>query len=375
MKIKLSILAVLLSVGLWADSTALFGFVTNISKNDTLNVRSQANHKSKKVGELPFDAGMGIEKCKTVKSSTWCRVYPLVQNFYDKFWEEKNIGWVNARYLKFRNHGYVLIKGERNCAYALDCYKGKCEVVDDFSNESIVDYQKTGIKTKWVKREYLRGESNFGVTPDNVDGYCNNGVYIDEYLKKSKSILINNSSYSKIDSKRISLSYPSFMKAKKGSNEDITVSHSVKLEHYSGSDMRDDRDILFERTLFNYNFRIFDTLEKALQTTFPYYKNSELIEIMHYNSNTDWFANVKSDGFVTSDNFYGKEAYRIMIGTEGAGILYHFYRQKGKIVLATTYFDSNPPLDPQNDKVIKGKWSLPDENKIIKYLITHLKVK
>jgi len=182
---KIIILSILLSVGVWADSTALFGSVTNVSKNDTLNVRSQANHKAKKVGEIPSGAGMGIEKCKNVKNSTWCRVYPLVQNWYENFSKEKNIGWVNARYLKFSNRGYVLIKGERNCAYALDCHKGKCEVVDDFSNESVMDYQKIGIKTKWVKREYLKGESNFGVTPDNVDGYCNNGVYIDEYLKPS----------------------------------------------------------------------------------------------------------------------------------------------------------------------------------------------
>ncbi len=368
---KIIILGFLISIGAWADSTALFGSVTNVSKNDTLNVRSQANHKSKKVGELPFDAGMGIEKCKTVKSSTWCRVYPLVQNWYENFWEEKNIGWVNARYLKFRNRGYVVVKGKQNCDYALKCDEGKCEVVFDYSYTLDATGNIVTLETKWVEREYLKGESGFGAVPENADGYCTQGNRIEDYLKKSKL----NHTYSEISSKRISLQYPAYMQAKKGANEDISISHSVKLEHYSGSDMRDDRDILFKCTLFNYNFRIFDTLKKALQTTFPHYKNSELIEMMHYNSNTDWFENIKSYGFVTSDNFYGKKAYRIMIGAEGSGILYHFYRQNGKIVLATTYFDSNPPIDPQNDKVIKGKWSLPDEDKIIKYLLVHLKVK
>lgn len=168
---KIIILGILVSIVLWAENAALFGTVVNVSQNDILNVRSQADHRSKKVGEVPPEAYAGIEKCITVKNSTWCRIYPLVQNWYDKFWKEEHIGWVNARYLKFSNRGYVIVKGEKNCAYALDCHRGKCEVIDD---------KKAAIKTKWIEREYLKGESNFGVTPDNVDGYCNNGMYIED---------------------------------------------------------------------------------------------------------------------------------------------------------------------------------------------------
>ncbi len=341
----------------------------NVSKNDTLNVRKQSNYKSEKVGELPPDAYIGIEKCQKIKNSTWCRVYQLVQNYYS---ENFDPGWVNARYLQFDNRGYVIVKSKKNCDYALWCDDGKCEVIYDFKigdNHTIVT-----LKSHWIERKYLSGESNFGVTPDNLDGVCNSKIFIEDYLKKGQFI-VSNDVYNTMDTKRFFLSYPAFMKAKKAKNEGVTISHSVKLKHYSGSDMRDDRDILFERTLFNYNFRVFDTLKKALQSIFPHYKNSELINMMHYNSSTDWFENIKPNGFVTSDNFYGKEAYRIMIGAEGSEILYHIYRQNGKIVLATTYFDSNTPIDTKNNKIIPGKWSLPDEDEIVKHMVSQLKVR
>ncbi len=54
---------------------------------------------------------------------------------------------------------------------------------------NVIDYKKTGFRTKWIEREYLRGESHFGVTPDNVDGYCNTGIFIEEYLKNTKSMI------------------------------------------------------------------------------------------------------------------------------------------------------------------------------------------
>ncbi len=190
---KIIILTLFISMGLWADSTALFGFVTNVSENDTLNVRSQANYKAKKVGELPFDAGMGVDKCKTVGNSTWCRVYPLVQNFYEKFWEEKNIGWVNAHYLKFRNRGYVNIIGEgKDCFYAVECRsnasKKECLVVYalnyDYEKETMIE-----MKSKWIERKKLKGESMFGAASENREinpegGYCTTGRMIDDYLQK-----------------------------------------------------------------------------------------------------------------------------------------------------------------------------------------------
>ncbi len=158
----------------------LFASVVNVTSNDVLNVREKPNSKAKKVGEISPILSVGIEKCKSIKDLTWCRVYPLVQNWSENFWEDKNIGWANARYLKFSNRGYVIVKGKRNCAYALDCHNGKCEVVDGYVTDK--EHNIKELKTQWLERKYLKGESNFGVTPDSVDGYCNIAILIEDYL-------------------------------------------------------------------------------------------------------------------------------------------------------------------------------------------------
>jgi uncharacterized protein YgiM (DUF1202 family) len=191
------LLILLISAGVWADSAALFGLVTNVTKNDTLNVRSDANYNSKKVGALPFDAGVGIEKCKIVKNSTWCRIYPLVQNSYDTFGPQ-NTGWVNTRYLTFSYRGYVNVTGEdTNCFYAVKCRdienKKECLVVYDLK----YDYEKdtmTEIKSKWIERKKLKGESAFGAASQNVEinpegGYCTNARMIEDYFEKINKVL------------------------------------------------------------------------------------------------------------------------------------------------------------------------------------------
>ncbi len=188
---KFVILSILCSVGIWADNTALFATVVNVAKNDTLNVRSEANYKAKKVGEIPPDAYMGIEKCRTVGNSMWCRIYPLVQNWYDNFGPE-DIGWVNARYLKFSNRGYInIINKEKNCFYSIMCKSSinsnKCLIVYDLK----YDYKKDKmieIKSKWIERKKLKGESAFGAASQNKkinleSGYCTNGKMIDNYFK------------------------------------------------------------------------------------------------------------------------------------------------------------------------------------------------
>jgi len=100
----------------FSDNTALFATVKNVKENDTLNVRKEASYKSAKVGELPPSWNVGIAKCKKIKSSNWCKVYPLVQIWADKF-GANDTGWVNAQYLKFSNKGYVTVAGKKN-----DCY-------------------------------------------------------------------------------------------------------------------------------------------------------------------------------------------------------------------------------------------------------------
>lgn len=172
------ILMVALSFGLYADTTPLFGKVINVSKNDTLNIRSQANYRSEKVGELPPDAYIGIEKCQNIKGSSWCEIYQIPQQFYENF----QPGWVNTRYLQFSNRGYVNIQGEtRGCHYALACEDDKCSVVKSFD----YDFEKdilSNLVIEQISRDRLKPTSNFGAV--ERDGICNSGRMIDHHFNK-----------------------------------------------------------------------------------------------------------------------------------------------------------------------------------------------
>lgn len=163
----------------------LFASAIDVEKGDVLNVRAKPSHKSTKVADIPstydFPFTFGVEKCTSVKSSIWCRVYPIAQHWSENFGGDV-AGWVNARYLRFSNRGYVIVNGRKNCDYALSCHNNKCEVVYDLIAEDQNRVKK--IKTKWVERKYLKGESNFGVTPDNVDGYCNSRMYIEDCIAR-----------------------------------------------------------------------------------------------------------------------------------------------------------------------------------------------
>lgn len=185
------LLFIFLSVALWSESSPLFGRVINVSENDTLNVRSQPDYKSAKVAELPPGAYVGIKKCIKIKKTSWCRVYPLVQQWYENFGNDRHKGWVNRRYIEYSNRGYVMVKGEKNCDYVLGCHNGKCEVVNDY--EIVNEDNDLELKTQWIERRHLKGESKFGVTPDNIDGFCNIGMFIEEYLEKSSNDLYNRS--------------------------------------------------------------------------------------------------------------------------------------------------------------------------------------
>jgi len=97
---KKIIITLILSALLSANNSGLFAKIVNVVQNDTLNVRVHPDYKAKKVAEIPHDWYVGVEKCKTIGHSTWCRVYPLVQQWSEHF-EDKDEGWVNARYLQF----------------------------------------------------------------------------------------------------------------------------------------------------------------------------------------------------------------------------------------------------------------------------------
>lgn len=182
-KMKIVIFSILLSLGLWAESIALFGTVVNVAENDILTIRSTPNYKSKKVGFLPPEAYIAIEKCH----ATWCTVYQIPQQFYENF----HAGWVNARYLKFSNRGYVNIEGQKNdCYYAVACKDDKCSVVKSFE----YDYEKdilSNLVVEQIQRDKLEPTSNFGAMGEEGDGYCTSAVYIEDHLKKQESTEAN----------------------------------------------------------------------------------------------------------------------------------------------------------------------------------------
>ncbi len=184
---KTVLACMLLIVGVFAEETALFASVKGVEKGDFLNVRATANHQSNKVAAIPsfkdIPLTFGVETCKKVKTSTWCSVYPLTQNWADSF-KENDKGWVNTRYLNFSNRGYVLVDGKANCAYAIGCTEGKCELVADFKQDN--NGEVVSMETKWVERADLKGESKFAAMNPKEDGYCNTGMYIEAYLKRKK---------------------------------------------------------------------------------------------------------------------------------------------------------------------------------------------
>ena len=181
MKINTILWCILLSVSLWGESPPLFASVIGVAENDTLNIREKPYYRSTKVGSLPSQAYIGIEKCQILKSATWCKVYQIAQHFHEGF---NRSGWVNARYLKPINRGYALIDKTRNCDYVLRCKEAKCEVVSSYETDK--EYKITSIKTEWIARERLQGESHFGAMTENEDGYCTLGNWVEDYLQQKR---------------------------------------------------------------------------------------------------------------------------------------------------------------------------------------------
>jgi len=105
------------------------------------------------------------------------------------------------------------------------------------------------------------------------------------------------------------------------------------------------------------------------------YKNGKFDATLRYDAHRDWFKKHKKYGWVEEVEFYGKPARRIMIGAEGCGINYYFYKQSGKVILVSEPFNHNPPVDPKTNTVFSGKWELPDEDMIIANIVKSLRVK
>ncbi len=164
------------------NNIALFGSVVNVAENDVLNVRQAPSFRAKKIASLPPDAYVGVDICKIVDRSRWCKVHHIAQHDYEGYGWDAPDGWVNAKYLSFHNRGYVLVDGKANCDYVVGCKEGVCERVVDY--ETNKKYEIISIRTEKIVRSRLRGESHFGAMSENGDGYCTNGRMIEDFLAK-----------------------------------------------------------------------------------------------------------------------------------------------------------------------------------------------
>jgi len=103
-------------------------------------------------------------------------VTPLSQQNYGN----SHSGWVNARYLRFLNQGYVTVKGKKEaCYYSLECQNGYCKVVAYMEDKG----RNTKLHTVLILRKNLIPTDRFGAADPHSEGYCVTDHYIKEYLK------------------------------------------------------------------------------------------------------------------------------------------------------------------------------------------------
>lgn len=372
----------LFSLGLsaWgmASDLPLFGEVVGVGEHDVLVVRKDPRASALKVGAIPGDApfGVGVDRQVVRGQRTWYHVYPLPPMGYDEFSEEKNSGWVNGKFLKGVNRGYVLVDGRGNCAYSLQGKGGQCEVVLDLDQDENGEVKR--IYTQWIARNRLKGTSNFGAMGEDGEGYCVRGAQVSEFLKKNPPTS-KKQELKTLVTKTFALTYPTALVAQKESDGGVSVIHEIPLEHVSGSDMRDNPEILKKRQLFHAKFQVFDSLKNALVSVFPEMAQKENEPKYRYDAKTDWFQPRKkgdpTTGMVNAEEFCEQASFGVVIGAEGAGIYYHFYKSDGKVVLVTEFFDQNPPLDPKTLRPLPGKWTYPDRKSFLQVMVDLLKVK
>ena len=154
---------------------ALFGRVTGVADDDVLNVRARPEVRAPKLGTVPPYATVGIQTCRRRSRSLWCRIFPLAQNGYDG-----PAGWVNARYLKLSDRGYVLIDGRGNCDYALSCSRGICDVVTAYYGAGAIH----AVDRQRIARSRLRAAGRFEALEKNGEGYCSGEERILDWLAK-----------------------------------------------------------------------------------------------------------------------------------------------------------------------------------------------
>lgn len=169
----------------------MFATVVNVKKGDVLNVREKPNYHSKKLGEFHtkesidyFAGGMQVEYCKKISKSTWCKVYPVV-NINIGQPSDGVEGWVNARYLKFSNSGYVNVLNQKsNCDYSLKCKADKCLVLG-YKRAKWIPKRLLGVE-KGQKETSAKLESKAeGVNDDSTFCFYHFRQVLTPYLRKN----------------------------------------------------------------------------------------------------------------------------------------------------------------------------------------------
>ncbi len=371
------------------ENLPLFAKVYDVAEDDFLIVRNAPNEGAKKVGSLPGGGhekvGFSVRVDQKLKKggAVWYRISPLCQVLADGFSEPENAGWVNGKFLREVNRGYVIVDNHPSCDYALRAKDGKCEVVVDVDVNEKGDV--TRLYKKWISRKRLKGTSNFGAMSEGDEGYCTIAGRIEEYLKQKKNNQgedndVDLTDLRTIQEGRLIVQYPSFLTAKSIPHEGVILMFDVPLKHYSGSDMRDEPKLLTRKTLFRVQLRVYDSLESALVSEFPEVKKEEMASVYQYDPVSDWFKaegrDAKSQGLGQDEVFYGKPSHEISIGVEGSGIHYHFFKQGGCVVVFKQWFDHNPPINPQNHQPIPGDWNFfSPEKEILQMVLKKLKIK
>jgi len=179
MKKRLCVLLILLWGSIaHATAPALFGMVIHVAADDMLNVRARPDYRSRKLGAFPNSAHVYIDRCRRIGRSRWCHIHPDPLVDYGGA-----AGWVNAKFLRESNRGYVQIKGRKNnCYVSLKCRSGQCLVVTKLLGEEKV----TGLRTEWIARSRLIGASNFSAQREGEEGYCVSMNHIGAYLKTQR---------------------------------------------------------------------------------------------------------------------------------------------------------------------------------------------
>ena len=110
MMMKNIYIVLILITGIYAD----MGYykVANVSKNDTLSVRTKPSSYSKKITELmPYDTRLQIEKCQMNGQTKWCQVYFMGEDYFTFERGLTGTAWVNVKYLK-KAHNVIYTDAE-----------------------------------------------------------------------------------------------------------------------------------------------------------------------------------------------------------------------------------------------------------------------